>query len=135
MAAPNRDLALQMYSELAGTYDRLIERHIGPEERLIGMDLSPEMLSAAAARAGRHGWTNVTLVAGAIEDAEIPAQADASLFVLTHDVMRSALPSRTSPVTRSPVVAWQRPARSGRRRGRFPSTRTCGAGPQSRRAT
>jgi ubiquinone/menaquinone biosynthesis C-methylase UbiE len=67
----------------------LIEERIGPDGRIIGIDLSPEMLSKAKERIQRHGWQNIELVAGAIEDVEIPVEADACLFVLTHDVMRS----------------------------------------------
>jgi len=35
------------------------------------------------------GWQNVKLIEAAIEDAAIPAQADAVLFHFTHDAMRS----------------------------------------------
>ncbi len=66
-----------------------IEHRIGPEGRLIGIDLSPDMLAKARERADRQGWRNVTLVEAPVEKAEIPVQADAALSVLTHDVMRS----------------------------------------------
>ena len=67
----------------------LLEERIGPDGRIVGIDLSPDMLSEAEARVRRHGWRNVELVGGAIEEVQIPAHADACLFVLTHDVMRS----------------------------------------------
>jgi ubiquinone/menaquinone biosynthesis C-methylase UbiE len=67
----------------------LIEDQIGPDGRLIGIDLSPEMLSQARERVAAKGWGNVTLIESAIEDAAIPEVADAAVFVLTHDVMRS----------------------------------------------
>ena len=67
----------------------LLEERIGLDGRIIGIDLSPEMLSEAEARVRRHGWQNVELVEGAVEDVQIAAEADACLFVLTHDVMRS----------------------------------------------
>jgi ubiquinone/menaquinone biosynthesis C-methylase UbiE len=67
----------------------LIEEHIGPDGSLIGIDLSPEMLSHARDRVAANGWRNVTLIESAIEDAAIPELADAAVFVLTHDVMRS----------------------------------------------
>jgi ubiquinone/menaquinone biosynthesis C-methylase UbiE len=67
----------------------LLENGVGPQGRLIGVDLSPEMLERAAARVKGHGWENVTLICSAVEDAEIPTQADAAVFILTHDVMRS----------------------------------------------
>jgi ubiquinone/menaquinone biosynthesis C-methylase UbiE len=67
----------------------LIEDLIGPDGRVIGIDLSPEMLSQARERVAANGWRNVTLIESAIEDAAIPEVADAAVFVLTHDVMRS----------------------------------------------
>ena len=67
----------------------LLEDSIGPQGRLIGVDLSPEMLERAAARVEQYGWENVTLICSAVEEAQIPAQADAAVFILTHDVMRS----------------------------------------------
>ena len=68
----------------------LIEDQIGPDGQLVGIDLSPEMLSQARERVAANGWRNVTLVESAIEDAGIPGVADAAVFVLTHDVMRSS---------------------------------------------
>jgi ubiquinone/menaquinone biosynthesis C-methylase UbiE len=66
-----------------------LEDGIGPRGRLIGVDLSAEMLKRAAARVEERGWENVTLICSAVEDAKIPTQADAAVFILTHDVMRS----------------------------------------------
>jgi demethylmenaquinone methyltransferase/2-methoxy-6-polyprenyl-1,4-benzoquinol methylase len=40
----------------------LIEHDIGPGGKLIGVDLTPEMLARARRRVDRHGWTNVELV-------------------------------------------------------------------------
>jgi ubiquinone/menaquinone biosynthesis C-methylase UbiE len=68
----------------------LLEDGTGPQGRLIGVDLSPEMLEQAAARVAQSGWDNVSLICSPVEDAEIPMQADAAVFILTHDVMRSA---------------------------------------------
>ena len=48
------------------------------------------MLSQARERVTANGWRNVTLIESAIEDAAIPGVADAAVFVLTHDVMRSS---------------------------------------------
>ncbi|MCE5288368.1 MAG: methyltransferase domain-containing protein [Nocardiaceae bacterium] len=66
-----------------------IEERIGPHGRLVGIELSPDMLDIARERVRRHGWTNVTLVESAIEDADIRVEADAALFCLVHDIMRS----------------------------------------------
>ena len=69
----------------------LIEDAIGPEGRLIGVDLSPDMLAKARERVERHGWKNVTLVDSAVEDADIHGGVDACISVLTHDLMRSPI--------------------------------------------
>jgi ubiquinone/menaquinone biosynthesis C-methylase UbiE len=66
-----------------------IERRIGPSGSLLGIDLSPEMLAIARERTRDEGWGNVRLIEAAVEDAEIDAEADAALFSLTHDVLRS----------------------------------------------
>ena len=66
-----------------------IEKAIGPGGRLIGVDLSPEMLAVARERVEASGWRNVTLVQAAAEDAELPAAPDALLFAFAHDVLRS----------------------------------------------
>ena len=67
----------------------LIERHIGPGGRLVGIDLSPEMLASARDRVERAGWANVTLIESAVDEAELGIRADAALFSFTHDVLQS----------------------------------------------
>jgi SAM-dependent methyltransferase len=57
-----------------------LEDQIGPGGRVIGIDLSPEMLAEAHARTERHDWANVTLIESAIEDAAIPVAADPALL-------------------------------------------------------
>lgn len=66
-----------------------LEERIGPSGRLVGVDLSPEMLRVARRRADAAGWANVMLVEAAIEELELDGEADAAIFVLTHDVMQS----------------------------------------------
>jgi ubiquinone/menaquinone biosynthesis C-methylase UbiE len=66
-----------------------IREAIGAEGRLIGLDLSPDMLAAAQRRVERSGWTNVTLIEAAAEDARLPVPPDALLFAFSHDVLRS----------------------------------------------
>ena len=67
----------------------LIEQRIGGEGTIVGIDLSPEMLGRARERIGSAGWQNITLIASAVEDAEIPVEVDAVLFHFIHDIMRS----------------------------------------------
>jgi ubiquinone/menaquinone biosynthesis C-methylase UbiE len=66
-----------------------IRERIGPSGRLIGLDLSPEMLALARRRVDAAGWDNVTLIEAAAEDAALPAAPDAVLFAFAHDVLRS----------------------------------------------
>lgn len=63
--------------------------YIGRSGRLVGIDISAEMLSEAEARVQQAGWRNVTLIESAIEDADLPGSADAALFSFTHDVLQS----------------------------------------------
>lgn len=67
----------------------LIEQRIGPSGRVVGIELSPEMLAVARERVERHGWPNVTLVERAVEEANAGVDADAALFCLVHDITRS----------------------------------------------
>lgn len=64
----------------------LIER--GARE-VIAIEQSLEMLALARRRVTEAGWSNVCLIQSAVEAAPIPKVADAALFVLTHDVLRS----------------------------------------------
>lgn len=66
-----------------------LESRVGPSGRVIGIDLSPEMLDQAKARVRASGWDNVTLVEAAVEDADLESVADAALFSFTHDVLQS----------------------------------------------
>jgi demethylmenaquinone methyltransferase/2-methoxy-6-polyprenyl-1,4-benzoquinol methylase len=62
---------------------------VGPEGRVVGVDLSPDMLAIARKRVAARGWKNVELIESSIEEAELPSAADAALFSLTHDVLQS----------------------------------------------
>ena len=76
-----------------------LENGVGAEGRIIGIDHSPEQLVNARALAARRGWQNITLLDSAVEDAQIPAIADAALFSFTHDIMRT--PSALQNIVRS----------------------------------
>jgi demethylmenaquinone methyltransferase/2-methoxy-6-polyprenyl-1,4-benzoquinol methylase len=62
---------------------------VGADGRVIGVDISPEMLEIAQGRIDSAGWTNVELVNAAVEDAKLPTGADAALFSCAHDVLYS----------------------------------------------
>jgi ubiquinone/menaquinone biosynthesis C-methylase UbiE len=64
-------------------------RQVGSKGRVIGVEQSAEMLERAAERVRAHGWRNVTLIHSAVEQAAIPAAADAILLHFAHDVMRT----------------------------------------------
>ena len=66
-----------------------LEAGIGPDGRLIGIDLSAEMLEQARKRVAAEGWANVTLVEARMENADFEDVADAALFSFTHDVLQS----------------------------------------------
>jgi ubiquinone/menaquinone biosynthesis C-methylase UbiE len=88
MALRSGDTVVDVGCGTGLTFD-LLERQIGPKGRLIGIDLSPDMLARARERADAHGWDNVTLIEASVEKAEIPGDVDAAVFVLTHDIMRA----------------------------------------------
>jgi arsenite methyltransferase len=67
----------------------LLRDGVGGAGRVIGVELSPEMLALARARAAQAGWGNVTLIESAMESAELPSPLDAILFNFTHDVIHS----------------------------------------------
>jgi ubiquinone/menaquinone biosynthesis C-methylase UbiE len=66
-----------------------LENGIGSGGSIIGIDQSSEQLAQARALAARNGWQNIALLNYPVEDAQIPVTADAALFCLTHDIMRT----------------------------------------------
>jgi demethylmenaquinone methyltransferase/2-methoxy-6-polyprenyl-1,4-benzoquinol methylase len=62
---------------------------VGTEGRVTGVELSPDMAKLARARIAEAGWTQVTLVVSAIENAPLAGPFDAVLFNFTHDVLQS----------------------------------------------
>lgn len=63
----------------------LLERAIGPEGRIVGVDLTDAMLARARHRAEGNGWTNVRLVQADAAGYVFPARVDAvlSTYALT----------------------------------------------------
>ena len=62
---------------------------VGSSGRIVGLDLSPEMLELARSRREHAGWANVDLVETSIEEAELTVEADAVLVSFAHDVTQS----------------------------------------------
>ena len=62
---------------------------VGGKGEVVGVEVSPEMMSIARQRVKKAGWQNVTLLESSMESADIPRPLDAILFHFTHDVMRS----------------------------------------------
>jgi ubiquinone/menaquinone biosynthesis C-methylase UbiE len=57
----------------------LIQEMIGPDGRIIGVDLTDAMLARAQDRIAAHGWRNVSLVQSDAASFEFPAEVDAIL--------------------------------------------------------
>src|SRR5580692_11363669 len=57
----------------------LIEQAIGPEGRIVGVDLTDAMLAQARDRIEANGWSNVSLVQSDAAEFDFPAEADAIL--------------------------------------------------------
>ena len=64
----------------------LIEHTIGPEGRIVGVDLTDAMLAQALRRTERSGWSNVSLVQADAADFAFPTEVDAilSTYALSH---------------------------------------------------
>jgi SAM-dependent methyltransferase len=67
----------------------LLEERIGETGRIIGVELSEDMAAEARARANAHGWHNIQVMVGPVEEASVPIDCDGAILVLTHDIMRS----------------------------------------------
>lgn len=68
----------------------LLREAVGPKGLIVGIEQSPHMISRARQRVIDNGWQNVSLIEAPAQDAEISRTADAALFYLTHDIMRSS---------------------------------------------
>ena len=64
----------------------LIEQMIGPEGRIIGVDLTDAMLAQAQQRIETSGWSNVSLVQADVAEFDFPTQVNAilSTYALSH---------------------------------------------------
>ena len=64
----------------------LIEQAIGPEGRIVGVDLTDAMLAQAQHRIEANGWSNVSLVQADAAEFDFPTEVDAilSTYALSH---------------------------------------------------
>lgn len=62
-----------------------LQRAVGPEGRIIGVDMTDAMLAQASKRIARRGWSNVDLVRRDAAEFEFPAHVDGilSTFAVT----------------------------------------------------
>ena len=67
----------------------LLVAAVGAEGRVTGVEVSPDMANLARRRIASEGWSNVTVIEAAAEEAELPDRFDAVLFNFTHDVLQS----------------------------------------------
>ncbi len=67
----------------------LLREAVGAQGEVVGIDISPEMMSLARQRVTEAGWKNITLLESSIEAANITGPLDAVLFNFTHDILRS----------------------------------------------
>jgi arsenite methyltransferase len=67
----------------------LLARAVGPAGRVLGVEVSPDMLALARARVARERLAQVDLLEGSMEDARLDGQFDAVLFHYTHDVLQT----------------------------------------------
>ena len=68
------------------SFERL-HRDVGPEGRIIGLELSSEMLDLARQRVELNGWDNVTLIQGDANTVEIPGPVDAVLAFFVPEIL------------------------------------------------
>ena len=69
----------------------LLVEAVGPYGRVVGAELSPEMLARARQKGESAGWLNVALVQANAEELDLGEQLDGILAFYTHDIMASAV--------------------------------------------
>jgi len=62
---------------------------VGPDGRVVGVDLSPDQLARARRRVEAAGWTNVLLIEANAEELALNESFDGILSTYTHDIMTS----------------------------------------------
>ncbi len=80
----------------------LLVEAVGRQGRVVGAELTPEMLVRAREKVRTAGWQNVTLVQANAEELDLGEQFDAILAFYTHDII-------TSPLAAERAVAHLKP--------------------------
>src|SRR4029453_1315063 len=64
----------------------LIEQEIGPDGRIVGVDLADALLAQAQHRIETNGWSNISLVQANAAEFDFPTEVDAilSTYALSH---------------------------------------------------
>jgi demethylmenaquinone methyltransferase/2-methoxy-6-polyprenyl-1,4-benzoquinol methylase len=65
----------------------LIEQEIGPEGRIVGVDLTDAMLAQAQDRIETNGWSNVSLAQADAAEFEFPTEVNAILATYPHALL------------------------------------------------
>jgi ubiquinone/menaquinone biosynthesis C-methylase UbiE len=65
----------------------MIEEQVGPEGRIVGVDLTDAMLAQAQHRIETNGWSNVSLVHADAAEFEFPTGIDAILATYPHALL------------------------------------------------
>ncbi|MDT0576461.1 methyltransferase domain-containing protein [Croceicoccus sp. F390] len=64
-----------------------LQRKVGSEGRIVGFDISSQMLAIAADHAERHGWRNVELVEADVADVVLPPDMRAAVSTFGLDIV------------------------------------------------
>ena len=68
----------------------MLQRLVGRDGRIVGVDASPDMLARARRLVAHHGWTNVRIVEASADSVVLDSESvDAVLCFYTHDIMQS----------------------------------------------
>lgn len=108
------DTVVEIGCGTGGNFSRL-EGAIGPTGRLVGVDLTPEMLDQARARVAREGWANVELVEADAGSYDFPAGIDgvlstfALMLVPSYDKVVARAADALAPGGRIVVLDFQEP--------------------------
>jgi ubiquinone/menaquinone biosynthesis C-methylase UbiE len=65
----------------------LVQQEIGPQGRIVGVDLTDAMLEQAQQRIETQGWRNVSLVQGDAAEFDFPSGVDAILATYPHALL------------------------------------------------